>query len=208
MGLMMFAGGVPDVRVDEARKLILLKIVAELPDDFFDPDCWPSPGERNSAAECRADLVDAVEFLTIARQSKEVTEFILRGAGHNLLVTGGISNGEPPTDAYDLFNYVWHCEELYRQLEEWAIEDNAKKADECNGLTDAGKPETAAPGNDMIRQYVERKVDEWLNDGPEEIVRVLTFWAKKPSGITPRLELGDVRELLKELAEIYGDDEA
>jgi hypothetical protein len=205
MGLTMFAAGVPDVRIDEVRKSILLKIVAELPDDFFDPEVWPAPDERNSAAECRADLVDAIEFLTIARQSKEVTEFTLRGAGHNLLVTGGMGSGEPPTDAYGLFNYVWHCKKLYRQLEEWAIADNAKRAD---GPFDAGKPETAAPGNDMIRQYVERKVHEWLNDGPEEVVRVLTFWAKKPSGITPRLELGDVKELLKELAEFYGDGEA
>ena len=136
---------------------------------------------------------------------EEETVCGLRGAGHNLLVTGGVSS-EPPTDAYDLFNYVWHCEKLYRQLEEWAIADNAKRTAERERLTNAGKPETAAPGNDMIRQYVERKVDEWLNDGPEEVLRALTFWAHKPPGITPRLELGDVRELLEELAEFYGDD--
>ena len=208
MSLTMFAAGVPDVMIDEARKAILLKIVAELPDDFFDPDWWPSPDDRNSAAECRADLAKAVEFLAIARESNEVTAFILRGAGHNLLVTGGMGSGDPPTDAYDLFNYVWHCERLYRQLEEWAIADNAKRAAEGERLTDAGKPEPAAPGNDMIRQYVERKVDQWLNDEPEEVVRVLTFWAHRPPGITPRLDLGDVRELLEELAEFYGDDGA
>jgi hypothetical protein len=60
----------------------------------------------------------------------------------------------------------------------------------------------------MIRQYVERKVDQWLNDGPEEVVRVLTFWAQEPPGEVPRLELGDVKELLEELAETYGDGEA
>ena len=42
MGLMMFAAGVPDARIDETRKATLLKIVAELPDDFFDPDEWPN----------------------------------------------------------------------------------------------------------------------------------------------------------------------
>ncbi len=126
MSLMMFAAGIPDARIDEARKAILLQIVADLPDDFFDPDEWPNPeAERNNAAECRADLVDAVEFLTIARQSREVTEFILTVGGHNLLVTGGMSNGDSPTDAYDLFNLIWHCKKLYRQLEEWAIEDHA-----------------------------------------------------------------------------------
>jgi hypothetical protein len=116
----MFAAGVPDVSIDEARKLILLKIVAELPDDFFDPD--------EHAVECRADLEDAVEFLTIARQSREVTEFLLPGVGYDLLVTGGMSNGDSPTDAYDLFNYIWHCKKLYEQIEEWAKEDYAERA--------------------------------------------------------------------------------
>jgi hypothetical protein len=208
MSLTMFVAGVPDVMIDEARKAVLLGIVADLPDDFFDPDCWPSPGDRNSAAECRADLVDAVEFLTIARQSNEVTEFILTVGGHNLLVTGGMGSGDPPTDAYDLFNYVWHCQPLYRQLERWAIADNAERTTERERLTGAGKPEPVASANDMIRQYLERKVHEWLEDGPEEVVRVLTFWAQKPPGITPRLDLGDVRELLKELAETCGDDGA
>ena len=126
MGAYMFAAGVPDARINEARKAVLLKIVADLPDDCLDPDEWPSPeGGRSAAAECRADLVDAVEFLTIARQSREVTQFTLTVGGHNLLVTGGMSNGESPTDAYDLFNYIWHCKKLYKQLEEWAIEDHA-----------------------------------------------------------------------------------
>jgi hypothetical protein len=121
----MFAAGVPDARIDKARKAVLLKIVADLPDDFFDPEEWPSPeGGRSTAAECRADLVDAVEFLVIARQSREVTQFTLTVGGHNLLVTGGMSNGDSPTDAYDLFNYIWHCKKLYKQLEDWAIKDH------------------------------------------------------------------------------------
>ena len=74
--------------------------------------------------------LDAVEFLTIARQSREVTEFLLPGAGYDLLVTGGMSSSDSPTDAYDPFNYIWHCKELYKQLEEWAKEDYAERANE------------------------------------------------------------------------------
>jgi len=122
MSLMMFAAGVPDARIDDARKSTLLQIVADLPDDFFDPD--------EDADECRADLEDAVEFLAIARQSREVTEFLLPGAGYDLLVTGGMSNGDSPTDAYDLFNYIWHCKKLHDQIEEWAKEDYAARAKE------------------------------------------------------------------------------
>jgi hypothetical protein len=105
--------------IDESRKAVLMKTVADLPDDFFELDEWPV--ERSSAAECRADLVDAVEFLAVARQSREVTEIILTVGGHNLLVTDGMSSGDSPTDAFDLFNYIWHC----KQLEVWAIEDHA-----------------------------------------------------------------------------------
>ena len=126
MGLMMFAAGVPDARIDEARKLTLLKIVAKLPDDFFDAD--------EHAVECRADLEAAVEFLTIARQSREVTEFLLPGAGYDLLVTGGMSNNDSPTDAYDLFNSTWHCEKLYEQIEAWAKDDYAQRANEGDGI--------------------------------------------------------------------------
>ena len=125
MGAYMCAAGVPDARIDKARKAILLRIIADLPDDFFDPDEWPGPDERNSAADCRADLEDAVEFLVVARQSREVTPFILTVGGHNLLVTGGMSSGDSPTDAYDWFNLIWHCKQLYQQLEKWAIEDHA-----------------------------------------------------------------------------------
>ncbi len=120
MGLMMCAAGVPDARIDEARKSTLLKIVAELPDDFFDRD--------EHVVRRRADLEDAVEFLTIARRSREVTEFLVPGAGYDLLVTGGMSTGDPPTDAYVLFDYVWHCKKLYEQIEEWAKEDYAERA--------------------------------------------------------------------------------
>ena len=122
MGLMMNAAGVPDARIDEARKAALLKIVAELPDDFFDPN--------EHFIGCRADLEEAVEFLAVARESREVTPFLLPGVGYDLLVTGGMSNGDPPTDAYNLFNYIWHCEELYKQIEEWAKGDYAARANE------------------------------------------------------------------------------
>ena len=118
----MFAAGVPDARIDDARKAALLKIVAELPDDFFDPN--------ELVIGCRADLEAAVEFLTIARESREVTPFLLPGVGYDLLVTGGMGSGDAPTDAYDLFNFIWHCKKLYNQIEEWAKEDHAKRTNE------------------------------------------------------------------------------
>ncbi len=46
----------------------------------------------------------------------------------------------------------------------------------------------------QAREYFERKVAEWLNDGPEEIVRVLTLWATRPRNEEPRIEI-DAAEL-------------
>ena len=103
-----------------------MEIVADLPDDFFDPDEWPGPeGERTMSPTVVPICWTPSSSSTVARQSREVTEFTLRVGGHNLLVTGGMSNGDSPTDAYDLFNLIWHCKKLYKQLEEWAIEDHA-----------------------------------------------------------------------------------
>ena len=40
---------------------------------------------------------------------------------------------DPPTDAYDLFNYIWHCKKLYSQIEEWAKEDYAERRMKATG---------------------------------------------------------------------------
>ena len=75
----------------------------------------------------------------------------------------------------------------------------------ANRITDDDKPE---PATDLVRQYLKRKMDEWMEDGPEEVLRVLCVWARNLPGETPRVDLGDVEELLQESAELYGDDEA
>ena len=49
-----------------------------------------------------------------------------------------------------------------------------------------------------IALFIDRKVDEWLNDGPAEVKRVLTLWAARAE--LPSLSLGD-DESLVELAE-------
>jgi hypothetical protein len=124
MGACMFAAGVPHATIDDARKSTLLQIVEELPDEFFNPDEWPNQ-ESDDVGACRADLERAVELLATESSSREVTRFSLPGAKYGLLLTGGMSNGDSPTDAYDLFNCICVCETLYKQIEEWAIEDYA-----------------------------------------------------------------------------------
>lgn len=50
-----------------------------------------------------------------------------------------------------------------------------------------------------VRLLIDRKVDEWFNDGLPEIKRVLTLWAGNQTD-APRLDLGP-DELILELAE-------
>lgn len=50
-----------------------------------------------------------------------------------------------------------------------------------------------------VRLLVDRKVDEWFNDGLPEIKRVLTLWAGNQTD-APRLDLGP-DELILEMAE-------
>jgi hypothetical protein len=49
-----------------------------------------------------------------------------------------------------------------------------------------------------IALLIDRKVDEWLNDGPDEVKRALALWASRPE--LPSLSLGD-DESLVEMAE-------
>jgi hypothetical protein len=56
-----------------------------------------------------------------------------------------------------------------------------------------------------VRAYFELAVAEWLQDGPEEVVRILTFWATR-SGDRPRIVLD--HEILTELYLIkIGEDD-
>lgn len=50
-----------------------------------------------------------------------------------------------------------------------------------------------------VRLLIDRKVDEWFNDGLPEIKRVLALWAASQTE-APRLDLGP-DELILEMAE-------
>jgi hypothetical protein len=86
-------------------------------------------------------------------------------------------------------------EELPMQVEIHFYDTNY---DECYSFPEGTKEEA------IRRRYIERKVAEWMNDGPEEVVRVLALWARRPPGDTPCLDLGTAEELLADLAEMGG----
>lgn len=53
--------------------------------------------------------------------------------------------------------------------------------------------------DEAFRLYFEASIAEWLEEGPEEIVRILTIWATRPENETPRILMSD--EVLYELGE-------
>jgi hypothetical protein len=67
------------------------------------------------------------------------------------------------------------------------------------------------PGQEArVQEFFERKLGEWLNDGQEEVIRVLTLWAtREGTSATPRIELGAyLEESLAPQADDEGSAEA
>lgn len=58
--------------------------------------------------------------------SREVCELYLPGLQYRCLITGGMSWGDSPTDAYDDFNACGMLEDVWQLLLEFAREDYAK----------------------------------------------------------------------------------
>jgi hypothetical protein len=66
------------------------------------------------------------------------------------------------------------------------------------------KVKTREGRREVIEQILRKAVEEWMNDGPIEVARVLTVWATRPDDdpATPRLSFGADEDLL-EHAEWY-----
>jgi hypothetical protein len=54
---------------------------------------------------------------------RDVSDFKQEGADHTVLITGGMSWGDSPTDAYDEMRILLYFDALYDLLLKWARED-------------------------------------------------------------------------------------
>ena len=57
---------------------------------------------------------------------REVETLTVSGADYAIWVTGGMSWGDPPTEAYEPFCHMNAFEEVWKLMESWAKEDLAK----------------------------------------------------------------------------------
>ena len=136
MGADFIYAYVPNCELTEERKARLAAIIAGLTDedvpDHMDPDNVDDAdgnGDDFAVAAKRVQawqkrLREAIEASDGYR--RDVSTLSLPGAEYEVLVTGGLSWGEPPTDALILFGDLAECDPLYAELEEYAREDFLK----------------------------------------------------------------------------------
>ena len=109
----------PAARIDKARIRTLLEIVkAKEPRDWEDG--------YETVGECRAAVAAAVEYLT-ELPNWETAIMTVPGAEYRVIITGGLSGGDTPTDCFDQFEVlILHAPAVMTQLERWAREDRRR----------------------------------------------------------------------------------
>jgi len=126
MGETLFFDYIPAAKLDESRKRRLRAIVAAA-----EPVDWEDRGYE-SAQDCRDEMVTAVEYLD-KLPTKETLVIVFPEAAYPVVVTGGMASCDPPTEAYEKFNVLWHVVGLIEQLAIWAKEDRRPKDDDDSG---------------------------------------------------------------------------
>jgi len=113
MGADFLMSVIPACHLDETR-LGILKELAKTsePDGSYDdedPTDWP---EQVINAIARVDC-----------EYRDVGTLDLCGWPYPILVSGGMSWGDDPTESYHAFSVIGCCPEIWNKLEEWAKED-------------------------------------------------------------------------------------
>ena len=71
-----------------------------------------------------ADLLDDIEYAcgVSSRETSTMYAFTEKGERYELNVTGGMSWGDPPTEAFDSFNRAAHFDEIYNLAVDFSVE--------------------------------------------------------------------------------------
>ena len=112
---------IPAAKIDEDRKRRLLEIAAaEEPRDWED-------SHYESAEDYGKAIAAAVEYLA-GLPNRETVVIDFPGAEYPALLTGGMSWGDTPTDAFDHFDVILvHAPAVVELLERWARQDHREK---------------------------------------------------------------------------------
>jgi hypothetical protein len=129
MGADFILSWMPDITPVSPERLEALKAVAATlkPEDFYDPP--------DDLADARAAVLDALEWLGWADHDRGVCHFTYPGLPHCLLMTGGMSWGDAPTEAMEFMDTLCGCAPIWSRIEAWALEAAAA----TSGGAGAGK---------------------------------------------------------------------
>ena len=107
-----------DDRRERFRELIV-NLPASETDEF--QDCFGLDGDEDCSLE---DLLDNIETAcsVCSRETTTITTYNDKGERYELNVTGGMSWGDPPTDAYDAFNRAAFFENVYNLAVDFSVE--------------------------------------------------------------------------------------
>lgn len=118
MGADLLLYAIPNCKMTEDRMVLLKQIVAEL------PDCGGGDAMYDDLAEYKADLDTAIDELIGIDGRRDVTTI------DDMMITGGLSHGDLPTDSADCFDKVSMCNPIWTQLEAWLLEDKPQSTDD------------------------------------------------------------------------------
>ena len=83
-------------------------------------------GDEQDVIELRDRVYEYVRLLPETVDSREVSKFWLPGMNYQVWLTGGMSGGEPPTEASDAFCEIENFPLVFRAIAQWAKEDFKK----------------------------------------------------------------------------------
>ena len=141
MGADLYLTSLPHCQLTDERKVKIREAVEGVPDkevlafnsdyrfmelsDEKDPSSLSEEEhDKELAKEVREDILEACfEVLDGGENPRDMGSLIFPGMNYRVLMSGGMSWGDPPTDSCDLFNRCQNFEPIWDLLQAFAEED-------------------------------------------------------------------------------------
>jgi hypothetical protein len=118
------------------------QVVRAIPEDDEDLRELMALMQYDKSAEAKRRLVKY--GLESQYEDREITNLYIPGCPYLVRVAGGLSWGDPPSEAYTVLEHVQRCPQLWQVLEEFAREDVLAAE-----LVNSGTPATGARPRDI-----------------------------------------------------------
>ncbi|GAA4444282.1 hypothetical protein [Novipirellula rosea] len=124
MGIELAVACVPYAQLNDLRVQALHDRIDRLTDEDLEFDNDTLVSEDHDRVELVRILHDQIDLIRSAEEYwRHVNHVRLPELSYEVLVAGGYTHGEPPSDLYRAFRIAGDCEPLWALLIEWAKED-------------------------------------------------------------------------------------